>query len=116
MEVRGQATVPLTEDELAAILVWIDKYNEHSVHLINKIITFKTNIINETYKLSRYDMNKVCTKSTEEAAKLWIWLAVSLSRGRTSTGFYEKITKNLLHNNMASEASNKQLEEALSRI
>ena len=116
LDMRSRMIIELTAGELLAMLRWIVEFTDYSAQLIEKIIGFSTDKIKECYQLNRFERVDICEKYPEDAAKLWIWLANSLTTGEFSNGIYGKIAEKLLGDKNISDKSKQQLKEALSRL
>lgn len=113
---RRNMTMELTAGELMAMLGWVTEFKEYCLSLMEKLVSFSTIKIKECYQLNRFEKAELCEKYPEETAKLWIWLANSLTPGEVSNGIYGKIAKILLANGKVSAKVKKQLAEALSGL
>lgn len=116
LDMRSRMIIELTAGELLAMLRWIVEFTDYSALLIEKIISFSTVKIKECYQINRFERADICEKYPEDVAKLWIWLANSLTPGEFSNGIYGKFAKKLLVSDEVSEEAKQQIAVALSGL
>jgi len=113
LRIRRRMTVELTSGELMAMLRWVAVFTDYCAPLIENMIIFSTVQVKECYNLNYFDKIEIYEKYPQETAKLWIWLAKSLTSGESSNHIYGKIAEKLLGNARVSTKVKQQLQESL---